>query len=316
MRPGQSNKRMRGRPNGRNKGPNPLTRSYESSGPDVKIRGTAQHIGEKYLQLARDAQASGDPVMAESYLQHAEHYFRLIASAQQVQQLAVGYQNQPADPAIDDAEDEADFGGMPDRFASPLDRLSSPPQPSFLPQLQSTAAQSVPERPAQGSGDRQGFTRPERAPRPERPFHDRNFRDRDFQPPHEKPYPEHRGFSERDGRSRDQENRGSQGSRGTREYRSEASLRTEQRSDLQFSGPEVESNRLPAFITAPVRLAAEAGDSTAAADLPLQADPPDISATPSTFYPRPRRKRGAKAETEIAGFEGSANDNGSESSRG
>ena len=53
MRPGQ-NKRMRGRSSGR-KGPNPLTRSYESNGPDVKIRGTAQHIAEKYLQLARDA---------------------------------------------------------------------------------------------------------------------------------------------------------------------------------------------------------------------------------------------------------------------
>ena len=71
MRPGQ-NKRMRGRNN--RKGPNPLTRSYESNGPDVKIRGTAHHIAEKYLQLARDAQSSGDPVMAESYLQHAEHY--------------------------------------------------------------------------------------------------------------------------------------------------------------------------------------------------------------------------------------------------
>ena len=77
MRPAQNNKRMRGRPNNNRKGPNPLTRSYELSGPDVKIRGTAHHISEKYLQLARDAQASGDPVMAESYLQHAEHYFRL-----------------------------------------------------------------------------------------------------------------------------------------------------------------------------------------------------------------------------------------------
>jgi hypothetical protein len=86
MRPGQ-NKRMRGRNPGR-KGPNPLTRSYESNGPDVKIRGTPQHVAEKYLQLARDAQSSGDPVMAESYLQHAEHYFRIIAAAHQAQQQA------------------------------------------------------------------------------------------------------------------------------------------------------------------------------------------------------------------------------------
>ena len=78
MRPGQ-NKRMRGRNNNNRKGPSPLTRSYESNGPDVKIRGTAHHVGEKYLQLARDAQSSGDPVMAENYLQHAERY-RLMGS--------------------------------------------------------------------------------------------------------------------------------------------------------------------------------------------------------------------------------------------
>jgi hypothetical protein len=57
-------------------------RSYDSSGPEVKIRGTASHIYEKYLQLARDANASGDRVMAENYLQHAEHYFRIMAAAQ------------------------------------------------------------------------------------------------------------------------------------------------------------------------------------------------------------------------------------------
>ena len=77
MRPGQ-NKRMRGRPNNNRRGPNPLTRSYESNGPDVKIRGNAHHVAEKYLQLARDAHTSSDPVAAENYLQHAEHYFRLI----------------------------------------------------------------------------------------------------------------------------------------------------------------------------------------------------------------------------------------------
>ena len=67
---------------GNRKGPNPLSRSYESTGPDVKIRGTAMHIAEKYVSLARDAQSSGDPVLAENYLQHAEHYYRIIAAAQ------------------------------------------------------------------------------------------------------------------------------------------------------------------------------------------------------------------------------------------
>ena len=79
MRNGQ-NKRMRGR---NRKSQNPMTRVFESNGPDVKIRGTPSHIAEKYLQLARDAQSSGDPVAAENYYQHAEHYFRLIAAAQE-----------------------------------------------------------------------------------------------------------------------------------------------------------------------------------------------------------------------------------------
>lgn len=80
MRPGnQNNKRMRGR--GR-KAPNPLTRTFESNGPDVKIRGTALHVAEKYQQLARDAQASGDRVTSENYYQHAEHYQRIVAAAQ------------------------------------------------------------------------------------------------------------------------------------------------------------------------------------------------------------------------------------------
>lgn len=72
---------MRGR-NRNGKGPNPMSRSYESNGPDVKIRGTASHIADKYVQLSRDAQSAGDPVSAQAYMQHAEHYYRLLALAQ------------------------------------------------------------------------------------------------------------------------------------------------------------------------------------------------------------------------------------------
>ncbi len=80
MRQGQQNRRGRGR--GGRKPQNPLARNYESNGPDVKIRGTAAHIAEKYMSLARDALSSGDIVAAESYLQHAEHYNRIIMAAQ------------------------------------------------------------------------------------------------------------------------------------------------------------------------------------------------------------------------------------------
>jgi hypothetical protein len=96
MRQGQQNRRGRGRSNNSNnnshththshnngrKPQNPLSRNYESSGPDVKIRGTAAQVAEKYMALARDASSSGDPVLAENYLQHAEHYNRIIMAAQ------------------------------------------------------------------------------------------------------------------------------------------------------------------------------------------------------------------------------------------
>ena len=84
MRQGQQNRRGRGR--GR-KVQNPLGRNLESNGPDVKIRGNAAHIAEKYATLARDALSAGDMVAGESYLQHAEHYNRIIL-ANQAQQPA------------------------------------------------------------------------------------------------------------------------------------------------------------------------------------------------------------------------------------
>jgi hypothetical protein len=175
---------MRGR-NGR-KGPNPLTRSYESNGPDVKIRGTAQHVAEKYLQLARDAQSSGDTIMAESLLQHAEHYFRLIAAAQQ---QVNGYARPQYEAEVETSEDDDDFAALPDRFAPLSERLPAPayqpqpqqqpfaPQPHFARQrAQRPERQQRPERPA--------FNRDRNAEGGERPRHqgyDRS-RDRRFQP--------------------------------------------------------------------------------------------------------------------------------------
>jgi hypothetical protein len=98
----------------------PLTRSYDSHGPDVRVRGTVLHVAERYLQLARDANTASNPVAAENYLQHAEHYFRLIAAAQAEQLPA-----QDSDVRVtghsppEDLDDSEDFGGLPDRFASP-----------------------------------------------------------------------------------------------------------------------------------------------------------------------------------------------------
>jgi len=77
---------------------NPLNRVFESNGPDVKVRGNAQTIADKYLQLARDAVSSGENVNAENYFQHAEHYLRIVTAAQafnqQNQQALQAQQNQ------------------------------------------------------------------------------------------------------------------------------------------------------------------------------------------------------------------------------
>jgi hypothetical protein len=125
---------------------------YESNGPDVKIRGTASHVAEKYLQLARDAQSSGDPIAAENYYQHAEHYFRMIASAQeQLRQSQPYYQQQPGggdmrgnmnDDGYDDGDDQPSIGGEP--FA-PREPQPFYPREQQQPQMQQPQFQPRPQ---------------------------------------------------------------------------------------------------------------------------------------------------------------------------
>jgi len=268
MRPGQ-NKRMRGRNN--RKGPNPLTRTYESNGPDVKIRGTAHHVAEKYLQLARDAQSSGDPVMAESYLQHAEHYFRLIASAQLAQaQAQMGYVRAPGEPDMDEMDDDDDMGGLPDRFASPPERLSQPPQqqgygnqqqpygqPSFggqQPQQQPMAPPNQPQpfidRPAFGGERQHGQPyQGERQPRPDRPFQDRQDR----------PERQDRNQQDRNQNGRNRFNDRNRENRQPREFRNDQPQPQQPPREAfrepRQEAPEVEvAAALPSFITSPVRV--------------------------------------------------------------
>ena len=145
MRPQQQNRRMRGRGNngggGNNnnnnnnrRGPNPLTRSYESNGPDVKIRGSAQQIAEKYTTLARDAQSSGDRVMAENYLQHAEHYNRIIAAAQA--QMA---------PQMRESRDDQDEDGDEERGGMDTVQSNEGPRHSHHSHSQQSNAGSGPQ---------------------------------------------------------------------------------------------------------------------------------------------------------------------------
>lgn len=93
MRPSQKGRNARGK-SGRKPVGNVVNRVYESAGPEGKVRGTPQQIVDKYLLLARDAQTAGDRVLAESFLQHAEHYIRLLNTAYQ-QAEERRQQNQP-----------------------------------------------------------------------------------------------------------------------------------------------------------------------------------------------------------------------------
>lgn len=79
MRQGPHQKRGRGRGNRRPNTPN-RNQTFDSNGPDVRIRGNAHQVYEKYLTLGRDASASGDRVLAESYFQHADHYYRIMSA--------------------------------------------------------------------------------------------------------------------------------------------------------------------------------------------------------------------------------------------
>jgi hypothetical protein len=187
MRNGQ-NKRMRGRNRGKGGGgghhhhhhQNPLSRMYESNGPDVKIRGNASHIAEKYLQLARDAQSAGDPIASESYYQHAEHYFRLIAAAQEHlrQTQPSFYQQQPqqgqpgeargngGDESFDDdGDDQQSISGEP--YAPALQQQPFYPQqqPQPQPQPQQNPQQQNYQQPPQ----QQNFQ-----PRPQQNFPQNN----------------------------------------------------------------------------------------------------------------------------------------------
>lgn len=124
MRSGQHNNNKRGRSRNRrhssgggsssNSGGNPINRVYESNGPDVKVRGTAQTVADKYLQLGRDAHLSGDGVMAESYYQFAEHYLRLLSAAQAYLQQTQPQQYRGNRDEFSDDDMEESFEGDSD----------------------------------------------------------------------------------------------------------------------------------------------------------------------------------------------------------
>ncbi len=274
MRNGQNKHRMRGRNRGSGggggggKNHNPLTRVYESNGPDVKIRGTANHVAEKYIQLARDATASGDPVAAENYYQHAEHYFRLIAAAQEQFRQSQPYQQRSegearGDDSFDEGDDQPAYGN------------TEPHSPREQAQYQQRESQ-----PYQQSNYQ---------PRNDQPRHERN-QERNF----DRNRNRHQQDRSQDSRSQDnrsQDNR-SQDNRSQDNRQPERSY--EDRQPQVANGAEEDNvDRLPSFITG----AAPAAAPVAAA--------PDANGHEGTGDRFPlNRRRGRRPRTPRAAAEG------------
>lgn len=166
MRSGQQNKRGRGRNNNNNnngrKSGNPLSRTYDSTGPDVKIRGNAQHIADKYSTMARDALGSGDTVMAENYFQHAEHYNRIIATAQA--QMQERFQREERDREQQPAAEQNDAAASAERERTEVVVDGSGPQPviSGTPAELTIAEEDAPQPARRQPARRRASARPRR----------------------------------------------------------------------------------------------------------------------------------------------------------
>jgi hypothetical protein len=242
VRQGQQNRRGRGR---NRKSQNPLARSFESNGPDVKVRGTPAHIAEKYLSLARDAQSAGDPVLAENYFQHAEHYSRIIMAYRDQLQPHGDQPNGNGQRVRQEGFESDEFGDEEEE-----DILDEGLQPSFTPH---------PHHPHGGSPPHQPSRQPYEGHRHDRPHRHGRFRDR----------------------YGDRGDRGDRGERPGGEHRSEGRLPERQPERFSDSGPETGEPRRrdrfqpggsdqPDFLRRPVRRVRSDNDGTPGKDDPTR----------------------------------------------
>jgi len=293
MRDFKGMKRQRGRGRGGGGGGKPqqqnANRAFDSNGPDgVKVRGNAQTVFEKYQQLARDATSAGDRVLAENYLQHAEHYFRLLR-------------------AIQPQRSASEILGR-DQFASGFDIDFEDEGVQAQAEAADEAASEAPQD-VEGEARWQGRDeRPREERLDDRPRDDRNrdrfegrdrdgrrdrWRDRDDRPRDDRP----RDDRPRDDRQRDDRNRDrDRGERG--DDRRERFERREERPEREPL-PVIEPQATPLAAAqderpSPMLRDAEGGESHAPAFLQAQAPraEPGEEEAPAR---RPRRRRAPRS---------------------
>ncbi len=167
--------RGRGRKPGHHNSPN---RSFDSAGPDVKVRGSATHVYERYLQLARDASSAGDRVVAENYLQHAEHYYRILRATQPLQPRPDLEHRYPGDFDEGDA-DEGEYEA--DGYDAPREQAREPqaPRENYARERDGRAREPRQER------EPRAEQRPPREPRENREPQNREPREPRFERPRE-----------------------------------------------------------------------------------------------------------------------------------
>ena len=125
MKHGSNQRRVRSRGQGRK---NPKNHTYESNHPEIKVRGTAQQVFDRYMALARDASSAGDRIAAESHYQFAEHYFRILSADGGDQRNMTRNGRQSHTPA-DDLSDGQDGMRASDDFRHELAVDPDGPQP-------------------------------------------------------------------------------------------------------------------------------------------------------------------------------------------
>ena len=142
------NNRNRNHNQNQNHGGNVVNRVFDSSGPEGKVRGTPQQIIDKYQSLARDAQLSGDRVAAENFLQHAEHYTRMLVTAQR--EINERREAQEAQRAAQEAQRAAQEAQRQAQQAAQAEKKPAP-KPAAKPAP--VAADDQPEIPVMGTAD-------------------------------------------------------------------------------------------------------------------------------------------------------------------
>ncbi len=306
MRDFKGMKRQRGRNRGGGGGNKPqqqnANRAFDSNGPEgVKVRGAAQGVFEKYQQLARDASSAGDRVLAENYLQHAEHYFRTLRAMQ------------PHRPVSDIVGREQFASGFDIDFeAEPEDAPEQPETPE--------AAEGGDNNDGQRDGQRQEGRRDRFENRRDRDDRPREDRARDDRPRDERPRDERpRDERPRDDRPRDERPREERPEGGRRDRWRERDERRERQERAAAEAPRdplavIEPQAAPLTAEAPVdELPRLRGQDGAVSELPAflgrpaQAEPREEA--PAAEAKKPRRRRaprtfeggeGAPAETEDA----------------